>query len=102
MIGLGNWACKVNSMFFSGEVTFTISDNDGEYGFEITLPGIELPDFTLNSVEEDDDTLTIVASTSILPDKEAEAVLTFDGDEFDGFLKVPFLGKIKFKDGHRI
>ena len=102
MIGLGNWACKVNSMFFSGEVTFTISDNDGEYGFEITLPGIELPDFTLNSVEEDDDTLTIIASTSILPDKEAEAVLTFDGDEFDGFLKVPFLGKIKFKDGHRI
>ena len=34
MIGLGNWACKVNSMFFSGEVKFTISDNDGEYGFD--------------------------------------------------------------------
>ncbi len=102
MIGLGNWACKVNSMFFSGEVKFTISDNDGEYDFAIELPGIELPDFALNSVEEDDDTLTIIASTSIIPDKEAEVVLTFDEDEFDGFLKVPFLGKIKFKDGHRI
>ena len=102
MIGLGNWACKVNSMFFSGEVKFTISDNDGEYGFEISIPGIELPDFAVKSIEEDNDTLTVVATTSILPDKEAEAVITFDEDEFDGFLKVPFLGKIKFKDGHRI
>ncbi len=102
MIGLGKWACNVNSIFFSGEVNFTISDNDGEYDFEITIPGIDLPDFTLNSVEEDDDTLTILAGTSILPGKEAEVVITFDEDIFSGFIKAPFIGKIKFKDGHKI
>lgn len=102
MIGLGKWACNVNSMFFSGEVKFTISDNNGEYDFEIEIPGVDIPDFTLNSIEEDDETLTILAETSLLPGKEAEVVINFDDDTFDGFLKVPFIGKVKFKDGHRI
>ena len=102
MIGLGNWACKVNSMFFSGEVKFTISDNDGEYGFEISIPGIELPDFAVKSIEEDDDTITAVVQTSLLPGKDIELTVTFDEDEFDGFVKIPFLGKVKFKDGHRV
>lgn len=102
MIGLGKWACSVNSMFFSGEVKFTISDNDGEYDFEIEIPGVDLPDFTLNSVEEDGETLTILAGTSLLPGKEAEVVINFDEDTFDGFIKVPFVGKVKFKDGHKI
>ena len=102
MIGLGKWACNVSSMFFSGEVKFTISDNEGEYGFEIEIPGVDIPDFTLNSVEEDDETLTILAGTSLLPGKEAEVVINFDEDSFDGFIKVPFIGKVKFKDGHKI
>ncbi len=102
MIGLGKWACKVNTMFFSGEVKIRIFDNNGEYGFELDIPGVQIPDITIKSVEEDDDTVNAVVQTSLLPDKDIEMTVTFDEDEFDGFIKVPFIGKIKFKDGHRV
>ncbi len=102
MIGLGKWACSVNTMFFSGEVKFTVFDNNGEYGFELDIPGIQIPDITIKSVEEDDDTINAVVQTSLLPGKDIELNASFDDDEFDGFLKIPFIGKVKFKDGHRI
>mgnify|MGYP000087339048 CR=1 FL=1 len=27
MIGIGNWGCHVDTMFFKGDVKFTITDN---------------------------------------------------------------------------
>lgn len=102
MIGLGKWACNVNTMFFSGEVKINIFDNNGSYGFELDIPGIQIPDITVKSVEEDGDTINAVAQTSLLPGKDVELTVTFDGDDFDGFLKIPFIGKVKFRDGHRI
>ena len=102
MIGLGKWACNVNTMFFSGEVKINVFDDNGSYGFELDIPGIQIPDINIKKVEEDDDTINAVAQTSLLPGKDVELTITFDGDEFDGFLKIPFLGKVKFKDGHRL
>ena len=102
MIGLGKWACTVNTMFFSGEVKINVFDNNGAYGFELDIPGIDIPSINVKSVEEDDDTIYVVAQTDLLPDKDCELTITFDGDEFDGFLKIPYIGKVKFKDGHRI
>ncbi len=102
MIGLGKWACTVNTMFFSGEVKIKVFDDNGKYGFELDMPEIKVPDIDIKSVEEDDDTIYAVAQTSLLPGKDVELTITFDGDTFDGFLKIPFLGKVKFKDGHRI
>lgn len=102
MIGLGKWACSVNTMFFSGEVKLNVFDNNGEYGFKVEIPGIQIPDIEIKSVEEDDDTVNAVVQTSLLPGKDIELNVTFDGDEFDGFLKIPFIGKVKFKDGHRV
>lgn len=102
MIGLGKWACNVNTMFFSGEVKINVFDDNGSYGFELDIPGIEIPDITIKEVKEEGDTINAVAQTSLLPGKDIELTITFDGDEFDGFLKIPFLGKVKFKDGHRI
>ena len=102
MIGLGKWACNVNTMFFSGEVKINVFDNNGEYGFELDIPGIDIPDIEIKSVEEDDDSIVAIAGTSLLPGKDIELNITFDGDEFDCFLKIPVIGKVKFKDGHRI
>ena len=102
MIGLGKWACSVNTMFFSGEVKLNVFDNNGEYGFEVDIPGIQIPDIEIKSVEEDDDTVVAIVQTSLLPGKDIELNVTFDDDEFDGYLKIPFIGKVKFKDGHRV
>lgn len=102
MIGLGKWACNVNTMFFSGEVKINVFDSNGEYGFEVDIPGVDVPDIEIKSIEEDDDSIFAVVRTSVLPGKDIELSIDFDGDEFDGFMKIPFIGKVKFKDGHRI
>jgi hypothetical protein len=102
MIGLGKWACTVNTMFFSGEVEIKVFDDNGKYGFELDLHDVDIPDFDFKSIEEDDDSITAVVQTSLLPGKDIEFYIEFDGDEFDGYVKIPILGKVKFKDGHRV
>jgi hypothetical protein len=77
-------------------------DDNGKYGFELDVPGITVPEIIVKKIEEDDDTINAIVQVSLLPDKDIELSITFDGDEFDGFLKIPFLGKVKFKDGHRV
>lgn len=102
MIGLGKWACNVNTMFFSGEAKINVFDDNGKYGFELDVPGVTVPDITVKELKEEGNTINAITQTSLLPGKDIELTITFDGDEFDGFIKIPFLGKVKFKDGHRI
>lgn len=102
MIGLGKWACSVNTMIFSGDVEFEIFDNNGEYGFNLDVPGMKIPDFKVKEVEEDDDTITATIETSLLEGKDITLVVTIDDDTFDGYLKVPFFGKVKLKNGRKI
>ena len=102
MIGIGKWACSVNTMFFSGDVEFDIFDNNGEYGFNIDIPGVKIPDIRVKEVEEDDDSITATVETSLLEGKDITLFVTIDGDTFDGYLKVPFFGKVKLKNGRKI
>ena len=102
MIGLGKWACSVNTIFFSGDVDFEIFDNNGEYGFNLNIPNVKIPDITVKEIEEDDDTITATVETSALPGKDNTLVATIDGDTFDGYIKVPMFGKVKLKNGRKI
>ena len=31
MIGLGKWGCRIDSVFYKGEVRVTVSDDGGDY-----------------------------------------------------------------------
>ena len=53
-------------------------------------------------VIEEDNTINATVQTSILAGKDINLFAEFDGDTFDGYLKIPFIGKIKFKDGRKI
>ncbi len=103
MIGLGKWTCTVDSMLFRGEVTLEIIEKNGSYDFVLELPGVEIPSYTLKSVEEDSNSIKAVISVDTLG-KDAELEVNFDesGDAFTGILKVPFIGKIRLKNGHRV
>ena len=102
MIGIGNWGCHVDTMFFKGDVKFTITDNGGEYGFEHHMDG-PIPEFQIKEIkEENDDTLHAIANVEMLPGKDIDVALTFAGDTFNGVIKVPFLGKIKLNNGYRL
>ena len=104
MIGLGNWGVSIDTMMFRGDAVLTIADKNGTYDFSVKVEKIEkMPPYTIDSVtEEGDNTLVLVISTPMMNGKQITANLTFDGDTLTGFAKVPLLGKIKFKNGHRV
>jgi len=89
-------------MFYNGAAILDISDNGGEYDIKCDLPDMEIPEIKIGSVTEDGDTLNAIASTDMLKGKDIPCAVTFDGDSAEGFLKVPFLGKLKLQDGEKI
>ena len=102
MIGLGKWVCNVSSMLFSGGVKMEIFDDHGAYGFKLDIPNVKIPDVTVKEVKEDGTDVTVTVQTSMLPGKDIVLNATFDGDTFEGVLKIPFVGKVKLKDGRRL
>lgn len=102
MIGLGKWGCDINSMIYSGKVVIDITDNNGIYHFDLSLTDFDVPEYEVVDVrEEGNDTLKILVLVPMLA-REIEMTVTFTADSFSGVAKLPFLGKVKFKDGYRI
>ena len=102
MIDTANkYKAKINNMFFKGDAVFGISCNEGKYEMEIELDGA---DFEMQVVEAsvEDNVFTAKASTPILPDKDFDILLTFEDDKCNGYLKIPFVGKVKIKDAVKI
>lgn len=105
MIGLGKWQADIDNILFKGAAVFTIADENGNYKIDLELPGEDLgvSDIDIQNIQEDGDTLTGEAKVDILPgNKPCEISLTFSDDVCNGFLKVPFIGKIKVKDAKKI
>ena len=102
MIGLGKWGCDINSMIYSGKVVIDITDNNGVYHFDLSLTDFDVPEYeVVDVIEEGNDTLKIIVLVPMLA-REIEMTVTFTENSFSGMAKLPFLGKIKFKDGYRI
>lgn len=104
MIGIGKYKANINNMFYKGEVVFELKwvNNTYEFDFEIEAEDFGMPEITIKSIEEDGNTLNAVAEASILPGKDVEVSLTFEDDKCNGFLKIPFVGKVKIKDAVKI
>ena len=103
MIGIGKYKVNIDHMFYKGEAIFEIEFENGNYELEIEIddPDFDI-DVTITEFEEDDDTLDAKAAVPILPGKEIDIHLTFDDDGCNGYLKIPFVGKIKIKDAVKI
>lgn len=102
MIGIGRWAVSIDTMMFRGDAVLVIADKDGTYDFSVEVENLKVPPYAVNNITEDGNTLTATVTTSVLPGKEVPISLTFDGDTLTGFAKIPLLGKIKLKNGHKI
>lgn len=104
MIDTANkYKAKINNMFFKGEAVFGITYTDGKYGMDIDLDDadFEMP-VEITDAEVDENTLFAKATTPILPEKEIDITLTFEDEKCNGFLKIPFVGKVKIKDAVRV
>ena len=103
MVGLGKWLAHVDTMFFTGDAIITVGNTSGEYSFDLELPSdIDIPEFKIYDITEDGNTLNAKASVDILQGKVIELSFTFEGDTANGFIKIPFIGKIKIKDAKKI
>lgn len=103
MIGLGKWQFVVDTMFFKGTAIIQISNKNGQYDFQATIPGMQkTPSYQIKSIEEEGNTLIITATTDIFKGKDVNVVATFENNVCNGYIKVPMLGKIKIKDGVKI
>ncbi|MDR2525634.1 MAG: hypothetical protein LBC83_05560 [Oscillospiraceae bacterium] len=99
MIGLGSWKFKVDTMFYKGDAILTVGDNGGKYSVDIEITDVDIPPITVFGIEEEDDTISGTATTDLLKGKEIPFSITFEGDVANGYLKVPFLGRVKLENG---
>ncbi len=104
MIGLGKYKVKIDHMFYNGVAVFEIKNDDGNYEIDIELEtdDFEMPDIELKDVIEEVDTIIAKAEVDEFPGKLIDVNLTFTDDKCNGFLKIPFVGKIKIKDAVKI
>jgi len=104
MLGIGTWEFPVNIMVYKGTVQMDITDNGGDYGFALRVPGAEehIPPVEIKSVTENGSTLNITAKVPQFPKKDIPVSVTFDGNSASGVVKAPFVGKITLKNGRKI
>ncbi|MDR0530985.1 MAG: hypothetical protein LBG83_02845 [Oscillospiraceae bacterium] len=104
LLGEGKWKFLVDTMFYKGEALLAVGEKDGGYDIQIELTGMDMPENTFEDIEVDEETNTVtgIAHTSLLPGKDIPFGLTVEGDTASGFLKIPFMGKIRLRDGVRI
>ena len=102
MIGIGKWKFNVDTMFYRGEAFLVISEKDGAPDIELDLPGQQVPDFAVSDLAYEGNTVTGNIQTSMLKGKNIPFSCTFEGDTANGFLKIPFIGKVKLNNGERV
>ena len=104
MIGLGKYKADINNMFFKGSAVFQLKGENGKYEIEVELEdkSIDMPQIDIVDAEEDDNTLTAKATSPEFPGKAVDVSLTFEDDKCNGFIKIPFVGKVKIKDAVKI
>lgn len=102
MVGLGKWEFSVKTMFYSGKIFLDIFDDGGKYGYKLEVPGMKVPNVDLKEVNENGNTVEAVLQTSLLQGKDLLVHAEFDGDTVDGYIRIPFLGKVKIQNGKKI
>ncbi len=100
------YKAKINNMFFKGDAVFGITHDGEKYGMEIDLEGaeFEMPVEIIEAQVEytEENTLFAKATTPLLPERVIDITLTFEDDKCNGFLKIPFIGKVKIKDAVKL
>lgn len=103
MIGLGKWALKLNTYLVSDTIYLCISDNNGVYDISVSAESIKLPEYKIESVREDGNTLIVsVTAGNLLQGRSVDLYATFEDDTVSGYAMVPSIGKFTFKNGKKV
>ena len=91
---LGKWTANINTLFFRGDITFEVVENNGVYDVKYEIPekfrGLEIHPY---DIKADGNTLSGKATLPMLPGKEIEARAVFSENTFTGEVNIPFMKK---------
>ncbi len=102
MLGIGTWKIKVGNMFYNGEVTLRVFDNNGEYGFELIEPKMNAPTVEIKQLNTSGNHLSAVFTARELRGRDATIDLDFTQDTVSGKAKLPLVGTVKITDGIKL
>jgi len=104
MPALGKWKFYVDTMFYRGDAILAVFEKeDGDYDVGLEIPGMaNAPEIEVVRMEVDGNTINGAGKTDLLKGKEIPFSATFDGDTASGFIKIPFIGRIKLTNGVRV
>lgn len=104
MIGLGRWACGLDTPMIEEDGVVQISEKEGEYVFRLLARDKNIPDYKVETIKEkDDDTLIISLTIDGIPEENKVIIhATFSDDKLTGYIRLPFIGRLKITNGRRI
>ncbi|MDR2753662.1 MAG: hypothetical protein LBB50_05085 [Oscillospiraceae bacterium] len=102
MVGIGKWQFFMDTMFYRGNAFLLVREKDGDYDIGLEVPGVEIPAITFSNVTIEENTVSGITRTDLLKGKDIPFSATFTDDTANGWLKVPFLGKLKLKNGVKV
>jgi len=91
-------------MLFKGDAELVVKEKDGAYDVDVKIPGDSVPEFVFKSAKAEGNVLSgiVLIDMDMMKGKDIPFSFTFDGDTASGYLKVPFLGTVKLKNGVRV
>lgn len=102
MVGIGKWIGVIDTPMIKGTANVTVSDNDGTYDIVVSVPEISnLPDFSVFDIKEDGNCIDGKAKVQIMGGITVDVHAEFEGDNFSGYIKIPFMGQIPISNGRR-
>lgn len=102
MLGIGTWKTKVCNMFYNGEITLRVFDNNGEYGFELVEPKMNAPTVEIKQLNTSGNHLSAVFTARELHGRDATIELDFTENTVSGTAKLPLVGTVTIKDGIKL
>lgn len=103
MINAVSYKADICNGYFKGDTSLKITYENGNYIFEIVGDSLDFDtNIEIKEISESECTLTARLEMGFMPGKIADIRLTFTDDTCNGYLKIPFIGKIKIANAVKI
>ena len=104
MIGIGKWKCGLATSLIKNEGIFEVYDDNGKYGFRLLEKDKNIPDYVVESIEENGENslISVITIPELSPGRKVYVHSHFDGDVVTGYIDIPIIGHIKITNGRRV
>lgn len=88
----GNWKCDINHSLYTGQGTAEVKEGN-PYRITLNIDSPYFPKVHFVKIEEKGNELDVTARIEMIP-LNIKTHVVFNGDKFNGIVKIPFIGDI--------